>query len=176
MDAVTLRSVLIYVDDKEAGFREFARVLRPGGRLSLFEPINRFGQREWTGTRFFGADLEPVQEIADKLRGVFRAVLPGGADPLLDFDERDLFELAERTGFHPVELTLTAEARPADPVRSGRLPGRGGESESAHSARGDGGADGAGAGAAGGVPATADRVGGDRTRRMAHAYLRAVRA
>ncbi len=41
VDAVTTRSVLIYVADKAAAFREFHRVLRPGGRVSLFEPINR---------------------------------------------------------------------------------------------------------------------------------------
>src|SRR6478672_3042894 len=38
VDIVTTRSVLIYVDDKAAAFREFHRVLRPGGRTSIFEP------------------------------------------------------------------------------------------------------------------------------------------
>lgn len=42
IDAVTMRSVLIYEQDKSAAFAEAHRVLRPGGRLSLFEPINRF--------------------------------------------------------------------------------------------------------------------------------------
>ena len=42
VDVVTTRSVLIYVDRKDVAFREFHRVLRPGGRLSLFEPINRY--------------------------------------------------------------------------------------------------------------------------------------
>jgi ubiquinone/menaquinone biosynthesis C-methylase UbiE len=41
VDVVTTRSVLIYVADKSTAFREFYRVLRPGGRASLFEPINR---------------------------------------------------------------------------------------------------------------------------------------
>src|ERR1700678_583470 len=40
VDIVTTRSVLIYVKDKAAALREFHRVLRPGGRISLFEPIN----------------------------------------------------------------------------------------------------------------------------------------
>jgi arsenite methyltransferase len=39
---VTTRSVLIYVEDRRAAFAEFFRVLRLGGRLSIFEPINRF--------------------------------------------------------------------------------------------------------------------------------------
>ena len=42
VNAVTTRSVLIYVDDKPAAVREFHRVLRSGGRVSIFEPLNYF--------------------------------------------------------------------------------------------------------------------------------------
>jgi arsenite methyltransferase len=41
VDVVTTRSVLIYVAEKAKAFASFARVLRPEGRISLFEPINR---------------------------------------------------------------------------------------------------------------------------------------
>jgi len=40
--AVTARSVLVYVQDKKQAFREFYRVLKPRGSLSIFEPIPRF--------------------------------------------------------------------------------------------------------------------------------------
>jgi arsenite methyltransferase len=41
-DLVTTRSVLIYVGGKRAALKEFHRVLKPGGMISLHEPINRF--------------------------------------------------------------------------------------------------------------------------------------
>jgi len=44
VDVVTTRSVLIYVPDKRRTFEEFHRVLKPGGRLSIFEPINNVTQ------------------------------------------------------------------------------------------------------------------------------------
>jgi ubiquinone/menaquinone biosynthesis C-methylase UbiE len=49
VDVVTTRSVLIYVKDRARAFAEFARVLRPGGRTSLYEPINRFVEHEFGG-------------------------------------------------------------------------------------------------------------------------------
>lgn len=117
VDAVVVRSVLIYVAAKQACFHEFHRVLAPGGRLSMFEPINRFAQMEWTGNRMFGVDIAPVADVVDKIRAVYHDAVPPPADPMLDFDERDLVALAEAAGFGEIELTLTAEVRPADPVR-----------------------------------------------------------
>ena len=72
VDAVTLRSVLIYEPNKENAFAEFYRVLRPGGRLSLFEPINRFGRDE-SPDRWGGYDVARVAEIARKLRLLYEA-------------------------------------------------------------------------------------------------------
>ena len=110
VDVVTTRSVLIYVDDKETAFREFHRVLRPGGRVSLFEPINRLN-------RFADAwDTPEVQELADRLIEGFRALQPRDTDPMLNFDDRDLVDLAERAGFERVHLTLEVEAGPPEPV------------------------------------------------------------
>ena len=113
VDVVTTRSVLIYVSDKPAAFREFARVLRPGGRISIFEPINRFAVR--TVDTWAGYDLTPLGDLGAKLCAVYDAVQPRDSDPMLDFDERDLIRLAEDAGFFPITLHLDAEITPAVP-------------------------------------------------------------
>ncbi len=109
VDAVTLRSVLIYESNKAAAFAEFHRVLRCGGRLAIFEPINRFGAA-------FGAyDFGPVAEIAAKVREVYEAVQPADSDPMRNFDERDLVALAETAGFDGIHLELTLDVRRTPP-------------------------------------------------------------
>ena len=113
MDVVTTRSVLIYVADKYSAFSEFARILRSGGRVSLFEPINRFARR--AADTWAGYDLGPLPDISRKIRNVYEALQPPDTDPMLNFDERDLVDLAERAGFFPITLQLEAEIKPSEP-------------------------------------------------------------
>ncbi|MGA8329155.1 MAG: methyltransferase domain-containing protein [Mycobacterium sp.] len=110
VDAVTLRSVLIYEPDKAAAFAEFYRVLRPDGRLSLFEPINR------SSKIFDGYDFGPIAELAAKVREVYEAIQPADSDPMRNFDERDLVSLAEKAGFGEVHLKLRVDVRPSPPT------------------------------------------------------------
>jgi arsenite methyltransferase len=113
IDVVTTRSVLIYVSRKRHAFGEFARVLRPHGRISLYEPINRFASRD--ANTWMGYDLSPLDEIGAKLRAVYDALQPSGTDPMLDFDERDLIGLAQDAGFFPIQLRLEADIKPTEP-------------------------------------------------------------
>jgi len=115
VDIVTTRAVLIYVKAKPAAFAEFARVLRPGGRISLWEPINRFGLHERRCGGFLGFPAVGVEEIAEKLWAVYEAIQPPDSDPMLDFDERDLLRLAEDAGFFPIRLTLDAHVEATPP-------------------------------------------------------------
>jgi ubiquinone/menaquinone biosynthesis C-methylase UbiE len=112
VDVVTTRSVLIYVEDKERAFREFHRILRPGGRMSLFEPINRFGMKERRCT--LGYDLPEAGELLQRVVDRFVELQPE-TDPMVDFDERDLLELAERAGFFPITLDYRARIEPPEP-------------------------------------------------------------
>jgi ubiquinone/menaquinone biosynthesis C-methylase UbiE len=110
VDVVTTRSVLIYLDleAKRRAFREFHRVLRGGGRVSVFEPINRFGHPDPEG-RFFGYDLGAVRDLAER---VLAAASPEGEQALVDFDERDLLSFAEEAGFDEIRLEYEARIEP----------------------------------------------------------------
>jgi arsenite methyltransferase len=113
VDAVTTRSVLIYVKDKRRAFEEFHRVLKPGGRLSIFEPINNFTYPE-PPHLFGGSDVTAVADLAEKVKAVYASRQPPEECPMLDFDERDLFDLAERAGFEDVHLSYEAKTIPGD--------------------------------------------------------------
>lgn len=115
VDAVTLRSVLIYETDKTAAFDEFHRVLRPGGRLALFEPINRFSSPE-PPDRFHGYDVAPFADLVSRLKQLYDSGNPTGSDPMHDFDERDLVALAEQAGFGQVHARLAIDIQATEPL------------------------------------------------------------
>ncbi|HEY0736285.1 MAG TPA: methyltransferase domain-containing protein [Herpetosiphonaceae bacterium] len=108
VDAVTTRSVLIYVKPKLAAFQEFYRVLKPQGRLSIFEPINRFAAPE-PPHLFHGYDVTPIQHLAVRIKAVMRASSTLDPSPMIDFDERDLLRWAEEAGFQDIHLRLEVE-------------------------------------------------------------------
>lgn len=112
VDVVTTRSVLIYVADKARAFVEFQRVLRTGGRVSIFEPINSFGYPE-PAHQFSGFDVTPVQELAAKLRAIYLQRQPPDGDPMLDFGERDLIQYAGEAGFAQVHAHVEFSIAPS---------------------------------------------------------------
>jgi arsenite methyltransferase len=114
VDVATTRSVLIYVADKAASFASLHRVLRPGGRLSIFEPINSFGYPE-PANRFFGLDVTGLEDLAERVKAVYRRYQPEGG-PMVDFDERDLLRCAEAAGFGEIHLDYHVDID-IEPVR-----------------------------------------------------------
>jgi ubiquinone/menaquinone biosynthesis C-methylase UbiE len=115
VDVVTTRSVLIYVKDKASAFREFHRVLRPGGRVSIFEPINRFGH-DYAGQRgAWNAKGTPVEPLMQRINDFFSDLQPLEEDPMMDFDELDLLRAAEDAGFRRVHVEYRIDVVPAAP-------------------------------------------------------------
>ena len=112
VDVVTTRSVLIYVKDKAGALREFYRVLNPGGRISLFEPINVLMSDGDPG-RFAGYDMRPVRALTAKVLALYESIQPRGEDPMADFDERDLLRHAEEAGFSVIDLDLRVAVKNA---------------------------------------------------------------
>ena len=81
VDVVLTRSVLIYVREKAEAAREFFRVLRPGGRVSLFEPVNRRNTQLW--------ELVDFGDLSERVAADFYRRWPPD-HPMQDFDAEDM--------------------------------------------------------------------------------------
>jgi arsenite methyltransferase len=105
VDVVTTRSVLIYVAQKQRALEAMWRVLRPGGRISLFEPINSLTFPEPVD-RFWGYEVGAVSDLADKVKASYGGLSEPASSAMMDFDDRDLVGAAECAGFGRIHLEL----------------------------------------------------------------------
>lgn len=112
VDAVVTRSVLIYVEDKAEAAREFHRVLRARGRVSLFEPIN---SRNLLLSQ--AVDFSPLGELGERLRVWNERFYANRDDPMLNFDESDLERFFVEAGFDEVRVDFGVDE---DEVRGER--------------------------------------------------------
>jgi arsenite methyltransferase len=110
VDVVTTRSVLIYVEEKDRAFREFHRVLRSGGRVSVFEPINNYFPED--PNDFWGFDASPVSDLVEKISAYEGRNGSPEDDPMMNFTERDLLRHAEDAGFGEVHVELDVDVEP----------------------------------------------------------------
>jgi arsenite methyltransferase len=117
VDVATTRSVLIYVADKAQAFSTLHRVLRPGGRISLFEPINRRMFPE-PADRLWGYDVGAIAELADKVKASYVAIRDPASESMIDFDEHDLLRFAENAGFEQLHLECHVDIEPAAQMRA----------------------------------------------------------
>jgi len=108
VDVVTTRSVLIYVEEKQQAVQEFYRVLKPKGRLSIFEPIPQLVYPE-PPNLFYGYDIAPMMAIAQKLHAVYDQSQPAW---LLNFGVQDLLKFVKNAGFSELYLALQVAVVP----------------------------------------------------------------
>jgi arsenite methyltransferase len=99
VDVVATRAVLTYVADKARAFREFYRVLKPGGRISLAEPIFQDDAvHRYRASQFPSTPAALMQS------------------PITNYNERDLYRFARDAGFVNIHLELHIDLRPALPI------------------------------------------------------------
>lgn len=113
VDVVTTRAALAYVADKNAAFRECYRILTPGGRISIAEPI--FAEEALIAQRLrMQVDSEGIRPSNLLLRLVHRcksAQFPDteqerAKSPHVNYSERDLLKMVQEAGFSDIHLEL----------------------------------------------------------------------
>jgi arsenite methyltransferase len=120
VDVVATRASLAYVSNKSDSLREFHRVLKPGGRVSLCEPIL---QDDALAVRALGQLIEtqpthPHTKFLELLHRYRSAHYPSAeqaiwSNPLTNFTERDLLHLTAQAGFANAHLELHIDFKPA---------------------------------------------------------------
>ena len=120
VDVVTTRAVLAYVADKRAALAEFHRVLKPGGRISLAEPMLQDDAflAMALKMRLATEDIRTKDRFLPLLHRWKAAQYPDSeegmsSNPLVNFSERNLFEFIRLTGFIDIHLELHIDMLPS---------------------------------------------------------------
>lgn len=123
VDIVATRAVLAYVADKRAALKEFFRILKPGGRLSIGEPVFMDDGYETVALRNLvdshkaatptanSNSLKPLDPFLPLLHRWKAAQFPDTEErlresPITNYSERDLIRFASGAGFTGIQMEL----------------------------------------------------------------------
>jgi arsenite methyltransferase len=120
VDVVTTRAVLAYVTDKRKALREFRRVLKPGGRLSIAEPIfwdeavAVSAMKNLIEARSPG-NQEPILPLLHRWKAAQFPDTPEkiASNPIANYSERDLVRFAQESGFGDIHMEFHIDVSPS---------------------------------------------------------------
>jgi ubiquinone/menaquinone biosynthesis C-methylase UbiE len=120
-DMVTARSVLAYVEDRPRAFAEIYRVLKPGGRFSIAEPVFRdealavMAMQQVLDQRG-DSKGEPLLPLLHRWKAAqFPDAVPA------NYTERDLLHFAQSAGFVDLHMECHINVTVAPPVSWARF-------------------------------------------------------
>lgn len=120
IDVVAARAAIAYVADKAAAFKEFYRVLKPAGRISIAEPIlqdEAFFARALR-KRVDAQQPQPPDQFLRLLHRWKAAQFSDteescAASPHVNYSERDLLNFVRGAGFSDIHLQLHIDVAPS---------------------------------------------------------------
>ena len=120
VDVVTTRAVLAYVPGKSAALHEFYRILKPGGRISIAEPIFRDEAFKACVLKKHLDATPPAsrERFLTLLHRWKAAQFPDTeekvlSNPLTNFSERDLLRFVHDSGFVEIHMELHIDVTPS---------------------------------------------------------------
>lgn len=123
VDAVTTRAVLAYVADKVAALRAFRRILKPGGRLSIAEPVFRDEALVVSALKAMidacaPGERQPFHVLMHRWKSAQFPDTPEkiAASPIANYTERDLVRFAEAAGFTDIHMEFHIDVTSTAPT------------------------------------------------------------
>lgn len=98
VDVIVLRSVLVHILDKAKSIKEFYRVLKQGGRISIFEPVLS------SNVRYYELINPEKYPNFERIKQAETKIMTDKNDALTNFDENSLVEEFKQAGFKNVSL------------------------------------------------------------------------